>query len=64
VQDPLSTPGSARPRVRRLGMDKERMALLRAIADAARGMLIHWDIEDENVDDLRAAVERLDRAEK
>jgi hypothetical protein len=45
-------------------MDKERMALLRAIADAARGMLIHWDIEDENVDDLRAAVERLDRAEK
>jgi hypothetical protein len=45
-------------------MDEERAALLRAIADVARAMLIHWDVEDENVADLRAAVEQLDRAEK
>ena len=45
-------------------MDEERMALPRAIADAAREMLIHWDVEDENVADLRAAVDRLDRLGK
>jgi hypothetical protein len=45
-------------------MDEERMKLLAAIADAARAMLIHWDVEDENVADLRAAVEQLDRAGK
>ncbi len=45
-------------------MDEERAALLRAIADAAREMLVGWDVEDPNVAGLRAAVDRLDRLAK
>jgi hypothetical protein len=45
-------------------MDEERMKLMAAIADAARQMLVDWDVEDENVADLRAAVEQLDRLAK